>query len=77
MVATSLDGAFEREEARFQPRTWKDVAAIVGEGSVIPVVYMNSDARIRAFLGRRGGTICSSSSNASAAFHRRFDPVLN
>ncbi len=50
---------------------WKDVTDIVGEESVIPVVYMNSDARIKAFCGRHGGTVCTSS-NALDAFQWGF-----
>ena len=33
---------------------------------VIPVTYMNSSADIKAFTGRHGGTVCTSS-NASRA----------
>jgi quinolinate synthase len=35
-------------------------------GDVIPVTYMNSSADIKAFTGRHGGTVCTSS-NASRA----------
>jgi len=52
-------------------RAWKDVTLITGEGSVMPIVYMNSDADIKAFCGRHGGTVCTSS-NTSAAFNRGF-----
>ena len=48
-------------------RAWEDVATIVDEGSVMPIVYMNSDAELKAFCGRQGGTVCTSS-NAPAAF---------
>ena len=48
-------------------RAWKDVATIVDEESVMPIVYMNSDAELKAFCGRHGGTVCTSS-NAPAAF---------
>jgi len=51
---------------------WKDVTSIVGEHAVIPIVYMNSDARIKAFCGRHGGTVCTSS-NALAAFKWGFN----
>jgi quinolinate synthase len=34
--------------------------------SVVPVTYINSAASIKAFVGERGGTVCTSS-NASAA----------
>lgn len=36
-------------------------------GSVVPVAYMNSDVEVKAMVGRRGGTICTSS-NAARAF---------
>ena len=48
-------------------RTWKDVASITGEDAIMPIAYMNSDARIKAFCGRHGGAVCTSS-NALAAF---------
>lgn len=49
-------------------RAWADIAGIVGEEGTVPVTYMNSDATIKAFCGRNGGTVCTSSS-AGAAFH--------
>jgi quinolinate synthase len=47
-------------------RAWEALTSVAGEGSVIPVVYMNSDADLKAFCGCRGGTVCTSS-NAPAA----------
>jgi quinolinate synthase len=35
-------------------------------GTVIPVTYMNSSADIKAFTGRHGGTVCTSSNAARA-----------
>jgi quinolinate synthase len=35
-------------------------------GEVIPVTYMNSSADIKAFTGRHGGTVCTSSNAAQA-----------
>jgi len=35
-------------------------------GDVIPVTYMNSSADIKAFTGRHGGTVCTSSNAARA-----------
>lgn len=52
-------------------KAWSEVASITGEGSVIPIVYMNSDAALKAFCGSRGGAVCTSS-NAPAAFHWGF-----
>ena len=40
--------------------------------SVVPVTYMNSSADIKAFCGRHGGTVCTSS-NAEAALEWAFD----
>ena len=48
-------------------RAWKEVASITGEDAIMPIAYMNSDARIKAFCGRHGGAVCTSS-NALAAF---------
>ena len=48
-------------------RAWKDVASITGEDAIMPIAYMNSDARIKAFCGCHGGAVCTSS-NALAAF---------
>lgn len=48
-------------------RAWKEVASVTGEGANMPIAYMNSDARIKAFCGYHGGTVCTSS-NALAAF---------
>ncbi|NMR21299.1 quinolinate synthase NadA [Cellulomonas fimi] len=40
----------------------------------VPVTYMNSSAAIKAFTGRRGGTVCTSS-NAQVALRWAFDRV--
>ena len=40
--------------------------------SVVPVTYMNSSADIKAFCGRNGGTVCTSS-NADVALEWAFD----
>jgi len=47
------------------------VAAGVAE-SVVPVTYMNSSADIKAFCGRNGGVVCTSS-NAEVALEWAFD----
>ncbi len=52
-------------------RAWREVTSITGEDSVIPIVYMNSDAALKAFCGSRGGAVCTSS-NAPAAFRWGF-----
>jgi quinolinate synthase len=43
---------------------WTDLEQM-GVGSVIPVTYINSAASIKAFVGERGGVVCTSS-NAAA-----------
>jgi len=52
---------------------WDVVTEVVGE-DVLPVTYMNSTAALKAFVGRRGGAVCTSS-NARAildwAFRQR------
>jgi quinolinate synthase len=45
---------------------WGELTSITGQGSVIPIVYMNSDAELKAFCGRNGGAVCTSSNAASA-----------
>ena len=44
----------------------------LGDFGFVPVTYMNSTAAIKAFTGRRGGSICTSS-NAPAAFRWAFE----
>lgn len=46
---------------------WSELSRIVDPGSVVPVTYVNSDAELKAFCGRNGGAVCTSS-NAAAAF---------
>jgi len=43
---------------------WEDVTAVIGE-DILPVTYMNSTADLKAFVGRHGGAVCTSS-NARA-----------
>jgi quinolinate synthase len=44
---------------------WDELARIVDVRSLIPVTYMNSAASLKAFVGRHGGAVCTSS-NARA-----------
>ena len=39
---------------------WDEVTAAVGD-DVLPVTYMNSTAALKAFVGRHGGAVCTSS----------------
>ncbi|MEZ6197517.1 MAG: quinolinate synthase NadA [Planctomycetota bacterium] len=40
---------------------WEELTAIHGPDSYVPITYMNSSAAIKAFCGRHGGTVCTSS----------------
>ena len=52
-------------------KAWEELISVTGADSVMPVVYMNSDAELKAFCGRQGGLVCTSS-NAPAAFEWGF-----
>ena len=41
-------------------QAWSEITALVGE-DVVPVTYMNSAASLKAFCGRHGGIVCTSS----------------
>ena len=45
---------------------WRELAALGLADGTVPVTYMNSSAAIKAFTGRHGGTVCTSS-NAKAS----------
>ena len=53
---------------------WADLGTVIDTSSVTPVTYINSAASLKAFCGRHGGIVCTSS-NARAvldwAFARR------
>ena len=51
---------------------WDDLAAAGVAEKTVPVTYMNSSAAIKAFTGRHGGTVCTSS-NARTALAWAFD----
>jgi quinolinate synthase len=48
-------------------RAWDCLKALGAETSFLPVSYMNTTAGLKAFTGRHGGIICTSS-NAARAF---------
>ncbi len=64
---------------------WSVLGTVTDVERVVPVTYMNSSAALKAFVGRRGGVVCTSS-NARAVLtwalgpdesgHRRGDQVL-
>jgi quinolinate synthase len=44
---------------------WEEIADVTDVDAVVPVTYMNSAAALKAFVGRHGGAVCTSS-NARA-----------
>jgi len=52
-------------------RAWEEITSLVGGEPIVPIVYMNSDARLKAFCGRHGGAVCTSS-NAGAVLRWGF-----
>jgi quinolinate synthase len=51
---------------------WDAMAAAGIQDSVVPVTYMNSSADIKAFCGRNGGVVCTSS-NAEVALEWAYE----
>lgn len=47
-------------------RAWEDLDSAIGTGSMVPIVYMNSGAELKAFCGRHGGVVCTSSNARTA-----------
>jgi len=57
---------------------WDEIGAVTAIERVVPVTYMNSSAALKAFVGRHGGAVCTSS-NARAVLEwalARGDKVL-
>jgi quinolinate synthase len=50
---------------------WEDLGTVVDTTAVIPVTYINSAASLKAFCGRHGGIVCTSS-NARAVLEWAF-----
>ena len=46
-------------------RVWKEIGLLLPSSKIIPVAYMNTSAEIKAFCGRNGGSICTSSNAAN------------
>ena len=44
---------------------WADMGEVIDTGDITPVTYINSAASLKAFCGRHGGIVCTSS-NAAA-----------
>jgi quinolinate synthase len=51
---------------------WEDLRAAGVAGTTVPLTYMNSTAAIKAFTGRGGGAVCTSS-NAERAMRWAFE----
>jgi quinolinate synthase len=57
---------------------WEAISAVTDISRVVPITYMNSSAALKAFVGRNGGAVCTSS-NARAVLAWAFargDKVL-
>jgi quinolinate synthase len=52
---------------------WEALADVVDLSTVIPITYMNSSAALKAFVGRHGGAVCTST-NARAVLEWVFRP---
>ncbi len=52
----------------FQVRNcWRDLEKVLGaDMKVVPVTYINSAANLKAFVGERGGTVCTSTNAPTA-----------
>jgi quinolinate synthase len=59
--------AIEQVEA-----AWEEMGEVIDTADVTPVTYINSAASLKAFCGRRGGIVCTSS-NAAAVLKWSFD----
>src|SRR5207237_5546324 len=44
---------------------WESLEGVVDVDRLVPITYMNSSAALKAFVGRHGGAVCTSS-NARA-----------
>ena len=44
---------------------WDELGAVTDIDRIVPITYMNSSAALKAFVGRRGGAVCTSSNARS------------
>ena len=51
---------------------WSDLGEYIDTGEITPVTYINSSADLKAFCGRHGGIVCTSS-NARAVLNWAFE----
>jgi len=50
---------------------WEEIAGVTDIEQVVPITYMNSSAALKAFVGEKGGAVCTSS-NARAVLEWAF-----
>ena len=58
---------------------WDDLDAVCGTEGIVPITYMNSSAALKAFVGERGGAVCTSSNARGVlewAFARGAEKIL-
>src|ERR671911_2985621 len=55
-----------------QLETCWDELSMMGVGNVVPITYINSSAAIKAFVGERGGIVCTST-NCAATLRWAFE----
>ena len=55
---------------------WEALANVTDVDRIVPVTYMNSAASLKAFVGRHGGSVCTSS-NARAVLRWALEPGAN
>ncbi len=53
---------------------WESLQEVCGDEKIIPITYMNSAANLKAFVGRNGGAVCTSS-NAEKIMSWALRPV--
>ena len=51
---------------------WEELAVVTDVDRLVPITYMNSSAALKAFVGRKGGAVCTSS-NAGAVVRWALD----
>jgi quinolinate synthase len=50
---------------------WESLSAVIDVDRLVPITYMNSSAALKAFVGRHGGAVCTST-NARAVLEWAF-----
>jgi len=53
-------------------QAWKELGEVLNLKEIVPITYVNSDARLKAFCGRNQGS-CATSSNAVKLFKWAFE----